>query len=404
MSGLKAWVSNNTSAPLIAIDLSFKHSGYAYDNDGYDGLADMVSRCLLSGTQNMDKVALERYMGSNSIFIDGSAERDIFQINIITTPSNIDKALSLLTDILTKPSMPDNEIKLSNDKRLAAIKLIREQPVSLAELEWNKVFFKDHPYSKLGLGDEETTAKVTKRENLLKFMQDNFTSDNVIVSMAGKVDVAHVKGLIASLLRSLPKTGHAQKLPAIRGEGGGTTLVTKDVAQEVFIFGLPSLPPKHKDYYTALMVNAILGKFGFSSYLFQEARLKQGLVYSVSTNVEVYEGATYIVGWATTSPQNVQHLTQVIKEQMQRLKQEPVASKVLADIKSYMIGRYAITMDNLADVAELLSQAQLRGYSTDFIEQRSAAINKTTSQDVQRVASEIFREDKLLLLVLGSGL
>ena len=69
----------------------------------------------------------------------------------------------------------------------------------------------------------------------------------------------------------------------------------KSLEQVQICIGVPSYPISHSDRYASYVLNTLLGG-GMSSRLFQNIRERQGLVYSIFSELNPYQGYRLPVG------------------------------------------------------------------------------------------------------------
>ena len=66
-----------------------------------------------------------------------------------------------------------------------------------------------------------------------------------------------------------------------------------------------------------------------------------------------------------------------------------------------MIGSFPISLDSSGAIASVLVQMQYYDLGIDYWERRTGILDSVTLADVQRVASEVLKEDALLFTVVG---
>ena len=77
----------------------------------------------------------------------------------------------------------------------------------------------------------------------------------------------------------------------------------KDSLEQVHVYlGVPSIPMPHKERFACYILNAMLGG-GMSSRLFQNIREKQGLAYTVYSELTMYRDAGCMLIYAGTVAQ-----------------------------------------------------------------------------------------------------
>ena len=92
--------------------------------------------------------------------------------------------------------------------------------------------------------------------------------------------------------------------------------------------GVPSHPIAHERRYTSYILNTVLGG-GMSSRLFQNIRERQGLAYSIYSDLNPYRDTGCLSVYAGTSLASATKVVQSIVSEFRKLKNEPVPEEEL---------------------------------------------------------------------------
>lgn len=186
-----------------------------------------------------------------------------------------------------------------------------------------------------------------------------------------------------------------QQQPAIQVE-------YKKTEQAHLCLGVRSFPRAHKDRYVIGVLTTILGG-NMSSRLFTEVREKRGLAYYIKSDVNTYIDNGYLVSQSGCDINKAGEVVKVILEEYQKVasSQQPVASNELNRAKDYLIGKLALALEDSKNIASLfaedfLMEGRLRSYDEII-----SGVNKVTTEDIRRVAKEIFVTQGLNLAVIG---
>ncbi|HYX50821.1 MAG TPA: insulinase family protein, partial [Ktedonobacteraceae bacterium] len=154
------------------------------------------------------------------------------------------------------------------------------------------------------------------------------------------------------------------------------------------------------DYYTLMLMNAILGD-GMSSRLFQTIREEQGLAYDIGSYFNSYAETGNFVVSAGVDPSQVEAAVRAIINELISLCTTPVPSDELDRIKAYLKGGLLLGLEGTSQVSYWLgSQESLRGKILDA-EEIMAHIEAVTSQDIQRLAQTCFAPQWRHLALIG---
>src|SRR5260370_42438075 len=92
------------------------------------------------------------------------------------------------------------------------------------------------------------------------------------------------------------------------------------------------------DYEPLNLMNVILGELGFRGRLGQRVRDKEGLAYSCTSFVNAGLVGGSWTALAGANPRNIAKALVLMKEEIERIRQEPVEEQQLANAKQNQLG------------------------------------------------------------------
>jgi len=177
-------------------------------------------------------------------------------------------------------------------------------------------------------------------------------------------------------------------------------LVVKETEQVNLCLGTLGIAYSSPDYYTLLLINAILGD-GMSSRLFQRVREEQGLAYDIESYFNSYAETGNFVVHAGVDPSQVEPAIRAIMRELTRICETPVPVDELDRVKAYVKGSIVLGLEGTQQVASWLgSQESLRGKIFD-IDEIIAKVEAVTISDIQRVAQICFAPQWRHLALIG---
>ena len=138
-----------------------------------------------------------------------------------------------------------------------------------------------------------------------------------------------------------------------------------------------------------------------SSRLFTEIREKRGLAYHVRTMVDAYSDCGYIVTQAGIEHKNLEMAIKTIVDEYKKITVEKVSEKELQRSKDYIKGISVMGLESSDDVAMFFIDQELKKKKIMTPQEIFARIDKVTTEDILRVAKDIFQNETLNLAVIG---
>ena len=138
-----------------------------------------------------------------------------------------------------------------------------------------------------------------------------------------------------------------------------------------------------------------------SSRLFQNIREKRGLAYAVSSGVTSYQDTGALTIYAGCDDKAVREVIALIVSELKALRHELVPADELQRAKDHLKGNLVLGLESTTSRMSQLARSEIcYGRQIDLSEHLSA-IDSVTSENVQRVAVELFSEGSLGATVLG---
>ncbi|MCO4824720.1 MAG: insulinase family protein [Amylibacter sp.] len=398
--GIKAWLVNEPSIPIIAMQVGFK-GGTSLDAPGKTGSINLMAGLLEEGTGDMDAAAFRRETESLAANFGFSARRDSVVVSAQVLKSNADEALALLRKAIVEPAFNDAAITRVRAQVLSGLESDLKDPQSIAGQTLNAIAFAGHPYSLPTDGTLETVNALT-RDDLFAAHRASMSKDHLIVSVVGDVTAEELGPMLDALLGGLPEAGADLPARVAFGATGGTTVVDFPSPQSVALWAQPtSVDLDHPDFMPMFVMNHILGGGGFGSRLTDEVREKRGLTYGVYTYIAWLGATEYIGGSVASANGTVGEAIDVVAAEWKRMAEGGVTPEELDKAKKYMTGSYALRFDGNAKIARVMAGMQLDGFVPEYINTRNERLNAVTVEDIARVAKQHLQPDGLRFVVVG---
>ncbi|MFP4324231.1 MAG: M16 family metallopeptidase, partial [Anaerolineales bacterium] len=171
--------------------------------------------------------------------------------------------------------------------------------------------------------------------------------------------------------------------------------------QSDIVLGVPGPSRMAADYEAARMVNNVLGVFGMMGRLGANVREKKGLAYYSYSNLAGGLGPGAWRVMAGVSPANVRLAVASIREEIERVLNEPVSPDDLADNVANFTGRLPLMLESNAGVASNLVSMERYGLGLDYLQKYGDILHALTVEDLQAAMRRYWRADAFALGVAG---
>jgi zinc protease len=397
--GIEAWLVQEPSVPLIALDFAFR-GGANQDPVDKPGVATMATSLLDEGAGELDSKGFHERVEARAIELGFNANRDQTTGSLRTLSANQDEAVELMRLALTEARFDKADVERIRDQMLSGLRRETTSPNEMASHRWWSTAFPGHPYGRPVRGTTESVSAITVSD-LKDYMRRVFARDTLKIAIVGNIDAAGAGKLIDKVFGRLPAKGSLVEVPVVAPQGLGQKIsIDLDVPQSVLMLGGVGIARNDPDFMAAFVVNHVLGGGSFSSRLYREVREVRGLAYSVySALIPLDSAALFMTGTATRADRAVQTL-EVLESEIRRLAETGPTEDELAKSKSFLTGSYALRFDTSSKVAAQLVQIQLDDLGIDYIDKRNSLVEAVTMADVKRVAKRLL-DGGMLITVVG---
>lgn len=265
------------------------------------GYAHLLEHMLFQGTEERDAQAIAEMMEIGGGAIGAFTTREYTVYHATVLDEYLPFALEVLGDMLGHSNLPQQALDRQRSVILAEISSHDEPFQQVNNLLKGCLW----PGSSLGrptIGNEQSLHQVT-RESLLAFMQQHYTSDNLILAAAGNIQHEHLVDQSRDFFRKMPRCSADR--PRISPPSSQINIVTAEhrTAQQVyFAMAWPAPSYTDPDRYSWHVFASLLGG-GPTSRLYRELREERGMVYHISAQYQAYEDTGALVIEGTARPE-----------------------------------------------------------------------------------------------------
>src|SRR6267378_2098316 len=175
----------------------------------------------------------------------------------------------------------------------------------------------------------------------------------------------------------------------------------KALEQVQLCIGVPSHPIAHEKRHAGYILNTLLGG-GMSSRLFQNIRERQGLAYSIYSDLNPYRDTGCMAVYAGTSLASAAKVVRSVVTEFHDLKNKPVPEEELRRSKDQLKGSLMLSLES--STARMSNLARQEMYFDHFqdLDELIEKIEAVTIDDLQSLAQEFFKTDSIAVTALGN--
>ena len=365
-----------------------------------NGISHFIEHMVFKGTKHRTAEEIARQVDSIGGNMDAFTSKECICFNVKVLDEHVPLALEILSDLVLYPNFTDEDIARERGVILEEIKMDEDNPDYLVHEIFTQNFWKDHPLGKPILGTKETVKKF-EREAVCETYSQRFAPGNIIVAAAGHLDHDQFVNLVVKHFEHLKpaKNGFHSAEPKIVPR---IVLRNKKALEQVQLcIGVPAYPIAHKKRHAGYILNTLLGG-GMSSRLFQNIRERQGLAYSIYSDLNPYRDTGCMAVYAGTSLTSAAKVVRSVVNEFRDLKNKPVPEEELRRSKDQLKGSLMLSLES--STARMSNLARQEMYFDHFygLDELIERIEKVTVEELTVLANEFFQTESIAVTVLGN--
>ena len=392
-------INQNTDNEIIAININARGGEFL---EKIAGTGYFTAQLMTKGTKKYSFEELSKLMEENGINIIPASGGDNFVINVLTTKSQLNKALELLDEIVNNATFKEEQLNKDKTNLMNSIKKSRDIPLKVGVENYKTMIFKGSPYSNTNKILEKTVPTI-KISDVQDFYDKIFYPENIVISINGDVSEKEMIGHFTNIFNG--KKGakfdfnkYANEVkPIVKAE---TVEVKIDKLQTAWYFTgwQTSGVTDKKEYATLQVINSVLGG-GMSSRLFKNVRDKEGLAYQIGSSYSPNRLRGQFMVYIGTNPKTLKYSEKRLLEEVNKLKFEKVSDEELKASKEKLMGNYYIGLETNLDKASTIGNFENSSRGFEFINEYKTLINSVTAEDIMTVAKKYFNDKRVTSIV-----
>lgn len=381
-----------------------------------EGMAHFCEHITFKGTERLSSMQILGHLESVGGDLNAFTNKEETVYHAAVLKENIDRAVDLLTDIVFHSTYPQAEIDKEVEVIVDEIESYNDSPSELVYDLFENAVFGGHPLGHNILGTAEKLRRYTTAD-ALRFTRRYYRPENSVFFAYGDVDF---RKLVRQLERANANVA-AVSLPQQQalcdesaGCGGGndtaTAVLPPYVAQHIehhmdthlahVMLGTRAYDVHDERRIALYLLNNILGGPGMTARLNVSLRERNALVYTVESMAQSYSDTGLWAVYFGCDPKNVKRCLRLIRRELDKVMQRPLSDAQLRAAKRQIRGQIGIACDSRESFALDFAKSYLHyGWKKD-VTALCERIDALTAVDLQRVAQDLFAEERLTMLVI----
>src|SRR2546427_4642640 len=350
-NGLTVLIRDQQAVPLVSINTYVK-AGYFDEDDRISGISHVVEHMFFKGTAKrpVGDIARETHALGGSLNAYTYYDRTVYHTEV--PAENMKKALEIQADALWNSTYDAQELKREIEVVLQENNKKLDNPGAVTSEKLYATAFQQHRMRRWRIGTPEGLRALT-RDDMVAYVKKYYRPSNIILSIAGRLDVEETIAEVVKLYGSVPD--EAQAVERDNGPAEAEQANTRysrqrgPIEQNHVALGFHA-PGVLTDDARGLEVLAAILSQGRASILNQYVRDEKGLITSGSAGLMAFRDLGFFeIDFETAKPLDAQ-------------------IGILAELEN--IKKYGLTKEQLARAKALIAQNHYHEIETlthDFV-------------------------------------
>jgi len=364
-----------------------------------NGISHFIEHMLFKGTPRRSAEAIAREMDSIGGHLDAFTGRELVGYNTKVLDEHLPLAFDILADMLLNPLFDSEELEKEKGVILEELKMDTDNPESHIHELFVSRFWQGHSIGRPIIGAKRNIAGFTP-EALRSFHGRFYRPGNITLTAAGSLDHDELVALAERYFSTLQPGGESPDGPKPVPQAPILLKSRRSLEQVHFCLGAPMVATAHPLRYAAYTLNVVLGA-GMSSRLFQNIREKQGLAYSIFSELNLYRDTGMFAVYAGTGRDRLRAVLDATMEEIRRVKSEPLTPAELRLAKDHMKGSLVLSLESTSSRMGNLARQWLNFGRFFTIDEVIEGIESVTPEQVLETATTHFTSDSIGLALLG---
>jgi zinc protease len=401
-NGLSVVIVPHNEQPMVSLRLLVR-AGAAQDPPGRYGVAAMVAALLDQGTTTRTAQQVADTIDFAGGDLTTGAGRDLSFANVTVMTDSLDLGFGLLADVVRRPAFAAEELERQRKLAVSALRVKHEDPEYLATVVFDRLVFGEHPYGFPKAGTP-ATVEALSREDMVQYHGRYYAPNNCILAVVGDVTADQAMAAVVAAFGDWPRLeSPAEPVVALPRPARRVVVVDKpDAVQTEIRMGHIGIRRKTNDFMAVDLAIRILGGEG-ANRVSRVLRTERALTYSAVVDSDTLKASGVIVGRTSTKPETTGEAVRLMIDEFWRLQRERVSEEELSAVKSYLTGRFPLTVETPNDIATQLLETLFYELPPGELQSFKRRVNAVTVDDIERGALGYLQPGSLSMVLVGNA-
>jgi len=367
----------------------FIGTGSKFEEEDEKGISHLIEHMLFKGTTKRSAKEISEELDTVGANINAYTSKETTAYYVQTLAKYLDETVEILSDMFMNSTYTEENLTKEKKVVVEEINMYEDIPEEMIH-EYNSLFALEGNQSNGVLGTEESVNSHTK-EKILKYLDRKYVPNNIVVSVAGKIDSNETYEMFEKYFGALKREERVENNEYPLEIKSGHKEYKRDTHQVHLCVNSRGLSFLDDDRYVLSIISNILGG-NMSSRLFQKIREERGLAYSVYSYSSSYKEDGLFTVYAGTTEESYKEVVDLIKDEFKLILENGYTEKELIKAKNQLLSSITFGLETNRSRMTKNANSRLIYGKLISIEETINEIEKIKLEDLDRVSKKLFDE------------
>lgn len=380
--------------------------GATMDTPETAGLASITADMLLAGAGDRDAIQFEDALKSLGAELSASVDREWSSLDLEVLTRNLDGALPLLVDAISRPQFDPKEWKRVRRDTVNGLEADRDDPMSVANIVGLRVLFGDsHPYG-LPIGGMPEAVRGLELDQVKALFKSVYTPANAVVLSAGDLTAEEMKTRLDATLGRWKVDGPAgvpalRTMPSVPRRPLRVVLIHRPEAVQTVVRYFAHGVSYSSDRRPMMEVLSTILGGSFTSRLNQNLRERHGYTYGARCSFVFGRSAGYFNAGASVMADVTGESLKEFKKEFDLIRSGDMTEAEVAKARLQIRMELVESLETIGGLLETAGELVHLGLPLSSLAKDLATMQTLKTAELNAMAREALAIDEGVLVLVG---
>lgn len=405
-NGLKVIVKPDRRAPIAVAQIWYK-VGSSYEHAGLTGVSHVLEHMMFKGTKNLAPNEFSEIVSANGGRENAFTGRDYTAYFQTLASDRLEISFKLEADRMQNLMLDEKEFKkeievVKEERRLRT----EDKPTALTYERFRAAVFPSSPYRNPVIGWMSDLENM-QLDDLHQWYAKWYAPGNATLVVVGDVDPDEIYDLARQYYGKVPARPFSKPNTASEPElKNNLRLTVKLPAKQPYLimgYKTPSITTAEESWEPyALEILAAILDGGESARFSRELVRGKEIAAVADADYGAYSRLPdmFLIDGTPTDKYSIDDLEKAFKQQVERIKREPVAATELERVITQVVASKVFELDSVFYQAMQIGMLETMGMDWRLIDEHVEQLKAVTPEMIQQVAKKYLHDDNLFIAEL----